>query len=295
MRMTKRSLAVAGLALGLLAGCASPADVPLDGLVDIGTHQLYIRCVGTGRPTVVIDTGVGETAESWESVVDALAESTRVCTYDRAGYGRSEPGPMPRDGQRAADELHRLLLESGEDGPFVLVGHSLGGLNMQVFAATYPEQVVGAVLLDPSPLAWIQGEGFPELVALFEQETAGLRVAAEAAGASADPKERAQAPFLEALASEYEEVFGGTGRQVGAISSFGQLPLTVIGATEPEPGFGEYADAFRQFWNEESQKLAAKSEQGRFVLAQGSSHHIHLDAPQLVIDEVLALVEEARD
>jgi pimeloyl-ACP methyl ester carboxylesterase len=127
---------------------------------DKTTHSLYVHCLGTGRPTIVIDTGVGETYESWESVIETISRQTRVCAYDRAGYGRSEPGPMPRDSQRAVDELHLLLGKSGEDGPFLLVGHSLGGLNMQVYANTYPEEVTGLVLLDPSPLAWMKGRGF---------------------------------------------------------------------------------------------------------------------------------------
>jgi len=151
------------------------------------------------------------------------------------------------------------------------------------------------VLLDPSPLGWIIGEGFPELRELFRQETTAWRAAADAARASSDPEESTQAAFLETLASEYEQFFGHTGRQVAAIHSFGQLPLTVIAATEPDPVFGEHGEAFRQFWNDESRELAGKSEKGRFILAEGSSHHIHLDAPQLVIDAILQLVQEARN
>jgi pimeloyl-ACP methyl ester carboxylesterase len=198
---------------------------------------------------------------------------------------------MPRDSQRAVDELHLLLGKSGEDGPFLLVGHSLGGLNMQVYANTYPEEVTGLVLLDPSPLAWMMGEGFPELRELFIQQSLAQRDAADAASASSDPDAMAIAPYLDATASEFEEFFGLTADEVAAIHSFGELPLTLIGATEPDPGFGEYGQAFRQFWNEESQALARKSASGQFILAEGSSHHIHLDAPQLVIDAILELIQ----
>lgn len=274
-------------------GAPTPTpEAPLDELVDVGTHRLYIHCTGTGGPTIVIDTGVGENYESWESIIESLSrETTRVCAYDRAGYGQSEPGPMPRDSQRVADELHLLLANSGEDGPFLLVGHSLGALNMQVYAASYPEEVAALVLLDPSPLAWMMGEGFPELRELFNQESMALREAANAASASSDPDARAIAAYLDATASEFEEFFGRTADEVSAIQSFGELPLTVIGATEPEPRFGEYAQAFRQFWNEESQMLAGKSESGKFILAEGSSHHIHLDAPQVVIDAILEMIQ----
>lgn len=279
------------LLLAFVTNCTPSSEPPLDRLVDIGTHSLYIHCIGTGRPTIVIDTGVGETYESWESIIATLSRQTRVCAYNRAGYGRSEPGPMPRDAQRAADELHLLLTNSGEDGPFLLVGHSLGGLNMQVYANSYPEEVTGLVLLDPSPLAWMKGEGFPELRELFDQESMALREAAEAANASSDPDARADAAYLGAVASEFEEFFGRTADEVAAIGSFGDLPLTVIGATEPDPNFGEYGEAFRQFWNEESQTLARKSALGQFILAEGSSHHIHLDLPQVVIDAILEVMQ----
>ena len=273
--------------LVFVASCTPSIDSPLDEMVDIGKHSLYIHCLGTGRPTVVIDTGVGERHDTWEHVISALSQHTRVCAYDRAGYGRSEPGPMPRDSLRAANELHLLLEYAGEDGPFILVGHSLGGLNMQVYANNHADEVAGLVLLDPSPLAWMKGEVFPELREIFNQQSQTYREEADAASMSSDPDAIAIAAYMQATASEFEEFFGRTTDEVAAIRSFGELPLTVIGATQPDPGFGEFGEAFRQFWNDESRLLASKSESGRFILAEGSSHHIHLDAPQLVIDAIL--------
>jgi pimeloyl-ACP methyl ester carboxylesterase len=290
-----RNVASSALAiLLLLLSCGSPSGGTMDKSVSIGTHKLHIYCIGAGSPAIVIDVGAGESYTSWQSVQEELAQDTRVCAYDRAGYGQSEPGPMPRDSQRAADELHQLLLDSGEEGPFLLVGHSLGGLNMQVFAASYPEQVAGVVLLDPTPQGWMMGEGFPELRELFRQGTASMQDMADAARISSDPGERAKVTLFEAMASEHEEIFAQTAQQIGAISSYGQLPLTVIGASDPDPRFGESSAAFRQFWNSESRKLAAKSEKGRFVLAEGSSHHIHLDAPQLVMDAIHEMLLESR-
>lgn len=279
MNRHKRTRVIVSIWFVFIASCTPSSEAPRDELVDIGTHRLFIHCLGIGRPTIVIDSGLGENYKSWESIIKVLSRETRVCAYDRAGYGQSEPGPMPRDSQRAADELHLLLAVSGEEGPFLLVGHSLRGLNMQVYAHTYPEEANGLVLLDPSPLAWMMGEGFTELRALFNQEIIGLRKEADAVSASSDPDAEAIAGFLNAIASENEEFFGRTAEVVAAIDNFGELPLTVIGATEPDPGFGESAQGFRQFWNEESQALANKSGSGKFVLAEGSSHHIHLDAP----------------
>jgi pimeloyl-ACP methyl ester carboxylesterase len=277
----------------LISGCGAQSGRPTDELVSIGTHSLQVYCIGAGSPTIVIDVGAGDSYSSWQSVQEQLAQDTRVCAFDRAGYGESEAGPMPRDSQRAADELLLLLANSGEVGPFLLVGHSLGGLNVQVFAASYQQEVTGLVLLDPSPIGWLMGEGYPELREVFEQETSAMRMAAQAARASADPEQQAQAAFLEALASEHEELFGRTAEQVNAIASFGGVPLTVVGAAIPDPRFGESSAAFRQFWNDESRKLAAKSKGGRFILAEGSSHQIHLDAPQLVIDVVRQMLADS--
>lgn len=282
--------AMISILLMLASSCKTQAEAPRDELVDIGTHSLYIHCIGRGRPIIVIDTGMGETYASWEAMITLLSSDARVCAYDRAGYGQSEPGPTPRDSQRAADELHQLLANSGEAGPYLLVGHSLGALNMQLYAHTYPGEVSGLVLIDPSPLAWMQGERFPELRELFNQNTIALQQEAQAASASPDPEINSKAAFLTALASENEEFFGRTAEELTAIFSFGNLPLTVLGATEPNPGFGESAQAFRQFWNEENQRLAGKSETGKFFLATGSSHHIHLDAPNLVRDAILELL-----
>ena len=291
MTLPKAMTTILTVLLVFVTSCTPSNELPLDEMVDVGTHSLYIHCLGRGRPTIVIDTGLGESYESWVHVITTLSRQTRVCAHDRAGYGRSEPGPMPRDSQRAANELHLLLANSGEDGPFLLVGHSLGGLNMQVYASTYPEEVVGLFLLDPSPLAWMMGEGFPELRDIFNQQSAALREEADEVSTSSDPDAIAIKPYINATASEFEEFFGRTTDEVAAISSFGDLPLTVIGATEPDPSFGESGEAFRQFWNEESQLLARKSESGQFILAEGSSHHIHLDAPQVVIDAILEMIQ----
>lgn len=291
MVISKRVAIILLLSLLFVSNCTSSNEPPRDEMVNIGTHSLHINCLGTGNPTIVTDTGVGETYESREAVIAQLSSETRVCAYERAGYGQSEPGPMPRDGQRAADELHLLLAGSGETGPFLLIGHSLGGLNMQIYADSYKEEVAGLVLLDPSPLAWITGEGFPDLRELFIQQTISQREEADKIKTSSDPEALAIAGFMDATASEFEEFFGRTADEVAAIESFGEFPMVVIGASEPEPAFGDDGPAFRQFWNEESQALTLKSASGQFILAEGSSHHIHLDAPQLIIDAVLEILE----
>lgn len=278
----------------VLAGCGKGSGAPVDRLVNIGTHALHLYCQGKGSPTVVIDTGSGETYESWLPLIGTLAQETRVCAYDRAGYGQSEPGPLPRDAGREANELRLLLQTGGVAAPYVLVGHSLGALNAQEFASRYPELLDGVVLLDPTPLAWLTGDAFPELLTMFTQQADTFKTQGEAMRSSPDAKDRTTAAFLAMLASEMTELPQATAGQLAAIQSFGDLPVTVVGATKPDPRFGASADAFRQFWNEQSEQLAQKSTRGLFVRAEGSSHHINLDAPELVRDTVLGMVLEAR-
>jgi len=270
----------------------------MDEMVRVGTHSLHIRCTGEGSPTVVIDTGVGDTSARWTSIQAELAQLTRTCTYDRAGYGASEPGPLPRHSERAAEELKQLLENAGVEGPYVLVGHSLGGLNAQVFADRYPERVGGLILLDPTPLAFITGQAFPELYHMLEQQAGELQQAAEAArqasspssGQAMDAEAQVKAGYLEAVASEHAALIAETAAQVAAVESFGDLPLVVIGSGMPNPAFGEQAAAFQQFWIEQNRALAGKSTNGTFVLASLSGHYLHEDAPDLVMDVIRQVV-----
>jgi Tol biopolymer transport system component/pimeloyl-ACP methyl ester carboxylesterase len=263
----------------------------MDENIRISTHSLHIRCWGEGGPTVVIDTGVGDTLDRWGDFQLQVAEFTHVCTYNRAGYGTSEVGPLPRHSQRLAGELHHLLEKAGIKGPYLLVGHSLGGLTIQVFADRYPNQVAGLILLDPPPLQFITGQAFPELFQMLEDQALELQNLAEATHQSADPEAQSQANYLEAIASEHAALIAESASQVAAIESFGDVPLVVIGSGIPNPAFGQDAEAYQQFWIEQNRELADKSTNGRFVLAQESSHYIHEDAPDLVLDAIREMVK----
>lgn len=116
----------------------------------VGDHRLHLDCRGTGGPTVVLFNGLGEFSASWARIAGPVSATTRVCAYDRAGQGWSDDVASPQDGVTAAEDLHTLLAEAGEQGPYVLVGHSIGGPYAMTYAARYPEQVAGMVLLDSS-------------------------------------------------------------------------------------------------------------------------------------------------
>ncbi len=117
-------------------------------LVNAGGLRLNLYCTGSGSPTVVLESGLADSLDSWRFVQPKIAKFTRVCSYDRAGYGYSEPGPMPRTSERIASELHLALRSAGEQPPYLLVGHSFGGFNVRVFNGKYPEEVAGLILVD---------------------------------------------------------------------------------------------------------------------------------------------------
>ena len=147
-------LMLIGAIYELAAETADAQAFPPPGqMVDVGGYRLHLNCSGSGSPTVVIDTGWGDSSAGWGWVQPEVAKTTRICTYDRAGMGWSEASPEPRTAREFAKELHTLLANANEPGPFVLVGHSLAGYTMRVYAHDYPEEVAGLVLIDPQNLS----------------------------------------------------------------------------------------------------------------------------------------------
>ena len=144
----KRALtAVVVVALSLLAqGCGAS-----DRLVQLPDgRRVFMTCEGRGSPTVLLESGYRSAARAWDKVMPMIGRYARVCAYDRAGYGRSDPGPLPRDGAATARDLDAALRAAGIDGPFVMVGHSAGGLYVRLFSDLRPREVVAMVLVDPS-------------------------------------------------------------------------------------------------------------------------------------------------
>lgn len=126
------------------------AHPPPGEMVDVGGHELHVNCSGQGGPAVILESALGNASPHWVWVQREVAKTTRVCAYDRAGMGWSERGPEPRDAERVADELHALLEGAGVQGPYVVAGHSYGGLFARVYAARYPGETAGVVLIDSS-------------------------------------------------------------------------------------------------------------------------------------------------
>ncbi|HLY40229.1 MAG TPA: alpha/beta hydrolase [Terracidiphilus sp.] len=151
------SAAIAVACAVLAARGESAPPKPLGKLVDLGGHKLHVNCTGHGRPTVVVESGLGDFSFDWILVQDRVSRFTRICTYDRAGYAWSDSGPTPRTFDQLNLELHDALLKLGERSPYVLVGHSYGGPVARNFAATYTQMVAGMVLVDSA----FEGERIP--------------------------------------------------------------------------------------------------------------------------------------
>jgi pimeloyl-ACP methyl ester carboxylesterase len=139
-------------------------------LYDVGGHWLHLDCHGHGSPTVVLSNGLGGVSAGWARITGPVAATTRVCAYDRAGQGWSEDAASPQDGVQSAEDLHALLAEAGEHGPYVLVGHSTGGTYAMTYAARHPAQVAGLVLLDSSsPEQFTRMPAFPRQYAMMRR------------------------------------------------------------------------------------------------------------------------------
>jgi len=283
--MTRERAIMIAIAWLVAFGCARGIE-SRDRTGRIGSHSLHAVVAGTGFPAVVIDGGIAAGCDEYRELQDRIAPTTTAIIYDRAGYGPSEAGPLPRDSRREVEELRSLLSAMNIPPPFVLVGHSLGALNAQVFAGQHPEEVAGLVLLDPPPAGFILGEDFPELRSMANGMTEQWQQMAD---------DGPQADFFRMLASEHREMFAGSARQAVAIASFGAIPLVVVASGVPNPGFGVIAEAYQQYWAEQSKALVAKSSRGRFVYADRSTHRLQVDAVDRVVDEIEAVLDSLRN
>jgi len=298
-------VAAAGAGYEVFASSQDATRNPPPGrLVDVDGLQLHLNCFGQGGPTVVFDAGAGEIGSlAWGTVPAEVAADTRVCTYDRAGFGWSSPGPMPRTAGQVVLELHALLNSAGESGPFVLVGHSLGGKHMRLYAARYPDDVVGMVLVDARHEDVDSALG-PEALQVELDQTKQFReleVALRRLGITralgpwlaglAGPEVRDLQPFYfvqqghpaaaEANMSEISSYVQSNAQLRVEAGTLGDMPLTILMRGKP------IADPeYWSVWQASQRTLAKLSTRGRLIVAEDSGHTIQLEQPQLVVSAV---------
>jgi len=296
-------LSLVGYIYEPIAEAADAKAYPPPGqLVDVGGHRLHINCTGTGSPTVVIEAGAGDWSTSWAAYVQPeVAKTTRVCTYDRAGMGWSEAGPLPRDAAQNAKELHTLLQKANIPGPYVMVGHSLGGLVVRVFVHDYASEIAGVVLVESmnpekftrSPEIQAQSESrsqpFSLQAALARFGVIRLLVKVPGIAPSLPPNEEAYYPLYirpQSFQATDNESQGmpAAGAQAAAVESFGDLPLIVLTASlNNMPGWQE--------WQTELLQLSSNSQH---LFAENSGHNIQADEPSAAVAAIVQMVEQTR-
>lgn len=296
------------LLLAVMLGWAAVAvGAPVNGqppgrLFSVGTHRLHLHCEGEHTPTVVFESGLAGLSLEWLEIQRQLATRARTCAYDRAGYGWSEPGPEPRTSARIVDELQRLLARAGIKGPLILVGHSFGGLNAQLYAHRYPHQVAGLLLIEASHADQIERFKRPPLnlntapsnrwrMPAFAAE-AGLPQHFPSAWRNIALQILYSPRTRNAFANEYLSL-RESAAAVGAERAVLGIPVVVL-SRGLQVARGPRAGIIESVWSDLQAELARLSPYAAHIIARHSGHHVHLDQPQLVVDAVNLLVDSAR-
>lgn len=311
------TLAVAGVTYQAVSNWRDQRRFQPEGkLVDVGGYRLHIFCAGEGSPAVILESGLGVPGIGWMLVEQEAARFTRVCYYDRAGYGFSDPGPEPRTSLQIARELHALLEKTPVPAPYVLVGHSLGGFNARVFTGQYPREVAGMVLVDSSHEdqqsrlpPWLKAENDPgkwlPVLAPWALRLGVLRLIYRLGNPRAMNKlppavreevafEMLQEKFLHATFDELHEFAGADAAEVRASGDLGDRPLIVLTAAKPVNPKPDTL-AFHRIWiNELQPSLARLSTRGRRVMVEDSDHMIPLEDPGAVVRAIRDVVDQCR-
>src|SRR5215469_8369085 len=284
-------LSLTGLLYQSIASMHDASSYPAPGrLIDVGGYSLHLYCTGTSRPgspTVILDEGLAATSLGWSKVQPGVASFTRVCSYDRAGYGWSDTGPLPRTAGRMVTELHTLLTRAGIPGPYVLVGHSFGGLLMQLYTYTYPQQVAGLVLVesmheDQLRYPELRAVALPSIICQALGSSGILRLLGFSNGnvAMYPPTVQSEAKaqfyqtrFCQTVSDESAAFDVSTAQVRAARHPLGRLPLIVLTR-------GTQVDAT---WQALQKDLASLSTNSKQIIATRSDHQIQLKQPDLVI------------
>jgi pimeloyl-ACP methyl ester carboxylesterase len=275
-------------------------------------HKMFMHCMGSGSPTVILEAGLGNDNLIWGAVQPELAQTTRVCAYDRAGFGWSDARPGPRDADHIAAELHGLLQQAHFDGPIILMGHSIAGIYLRDYATRYPENLVGMVFLDGStpwqdrapamkewmaslPPIWLQVElerallvaGVPRLMGQcdiplphFDPQWARLQ------------DEDICLPGIGASEAEMNAI-DDSGTETSKTGPYGALPFLIL-SQDPAKAPPREPKAMVIAWQQMQEDLKKLSTRSRRIIAVGSTHYIQIDRPDLVNREVLLFIQQVR-
>jgi pimeloyl-ACP methyl ester carboxylesterase len=234
-------------------------------LVQISDCKLFAKLVGenNGKPTIVMDAGYGDFSKAWDSIINEVSKMSDVLVYDRAGLGMSESSSRPRTSREMVKELHELLNEAKIKPPYILVGHSFGGVNLRLFATEYPNEVCGLILVDSTP---------------------------------EDYRERVLPTMSQDFQQEYNKQFIYEGNYDEFMESLNQVkesrrklnvPLIVLSAGKK----AHYSAESQSLWHEMQKEILEISTNGELVIAENSAHYIQNDEPKVVVNAVKRLIE----
>lgn len=307
--------------LVLLAGARAKVRLkraypPAGRMIDIGGCRLHVDIQGEGPFTVVFESGMGGTAAHWEKVQPEIAGYATTISYDRAGLGWSDPGRQPRSFEAMAGELRALLTAAHVPGPFVLVGHSSGGVVARCFAAAYPELVAGLILVDSAheqqftqrfpakvramapkmiksmkPMRWVFASGIPALLVSKIPLTPGL------SGTVAQAERAARVMSSKHMRAVLDEM-AAIVHCPPLLDTLGSLPLVVLshGVPQPVPNMSDEVNAaYEAAWQEMQRELARLSSHGQHIIVEESGHDIQLENPHAVIDAIRQVIATIRE
>lgn len=302
---------------------------PLGKMVDAGGHLLHLNCTGKGKSTVVIEAGTGDFSVDWSLVQPKVANFARVCTYDRAGYAWSEPGPIPRTFEQITLELHTALKNAGEKAPFILVGHSYGGFLVRAYARYFPKEVAGIILVDAVNedsrvivggeafriREWAKGREFPapQIIKIKTEKPKSETVNSgenrlEPPLDKLPPKMQEIRLWAQSLVSsdearqaeidwsseELAQMYANRGKPEYML---GDIPLIVI--SRGKGGYEDVSNASAKELEEERVRLqndlAKLSTDSKHIVTETDEHNIHLADPKLVIDSIREMVKTIRN
>lgn len=319
------ALVVLFASAALAAGAKAKRDfsqnyLPIGQMVDVGGYRLHLYCSGesqAGKPTVIVDAGAGSVGLLWTLVQDEASKSARICTYDRAGLGWSEPSPHPRTAGVIVDELHTLLVNAQVEGPYILVGHSLGGIFVREYQYKYPNEVAGIILVDSGDgdlETYMAGTSYMQTMRQFIDisgafSKTGLIKAFTGIGALF-PSEPGYEELPPRLAETIQAMSVKTAEagtlEIAALpaiweesrahkASLGSLPLTVIvhgycNSCSKDPV--ELAKE-EKAWLEMQEHLASLSSNSALVVADPQTgHDVQIDQPAIVVEAIRAMLEQ---
>ena len=315
-------LSVVVLLVAVLAGSSAynaivlhhfwATNQPPGAFYSVNGHRMHIICTGSGSPTIVLEAGLGNDALTWGGVQPVLSSTTRVCSYDRAGFGWSDALPAPRYADHVAAELHELLLQAKVTGPIVLMGHSMAGVYMRDYVTRYPADIVGIVFEDGStplqddnpvmkamdskaPPPWAlellaksaMSTGIPRLLGMCSQSIKGFDARAAKLQAE-DICHTNVSPMFDAM-----DGINRSGQETVHSGPYGALPILII-SEDPAQMTAVSSTDMANVWNQMQEDLKKLSTRSRRIIAKGSSHYIHIDRADLIEKEVPLFIEQVR-